>query len=76
MKLSLEQHMANFKKQHGEEEAVVTPDGRIVVPTWLAAMLLHLSGVKSKKKRILKKTLTKKMNDLLEKGLAAVKDAP
>lgn len=42
-------------------------DGRIQAPIWLLEMALHLSGIKSKKGRIIKKTITKKVNDLLER---------
>lgn len=73
-RLSVEQQTARFKKKHGDGEASVTSEGRLFVPLWLANMLLHLSGIRSKKKRIIKKTLTREIHKLLESGLAIFKN--
>ena len=68
MKLTIEQHMERFKAQHGDGEVTVDSSGRLNVPRWLLEMVRHLSGVRSKKRRIVKKTITRKINELLEQA--------
>lgn len=66
MKLTIGQHMERFKAKHGDAEITMSADGRLNVPTWLLYMILHLSGVRSRKRRIVKKTITRKINEMLE----------
>ena len=68
MKLTIEQHMAAFKKQYGEGDATMDSRGRLTLPKWLEKMAFHLSGIRSKKRRIIKKTVTRKINEMLEKA--------
>lgn len=68
MKLTIEQHMERFKAKHGDGEITMSDDGRMNVPVWLLHMVLHLSGVRSRKRRIVKKTITRKINELLERA--------
>lgn len=68
MKRTIEQHMAAFKKQFGEGEPSMDSRGRLTLPKWLEKMAYHLSGIRSKKRRIIKKTLTRKINEMLEKA--------
>lgn len=67
MKLSIQEHINRFKLKYGDGDITMRTDGRIQAPIWLLEMALHLSGIKSKKGRIIKKTITKKVNDLLER---------
>lgn len=68
MKLSIQEHMSRFKNKHGDGDITMRPDGRMQVPVWLLEMVLHLSGIKSRKRRIVKKTITRKINELLERA--------
>lgn len=65
MKLSMREHIDRFQKQYGPGE-VKYNNGRLDVPLWLSALVLHLSGVKSRKHRIVKKTVVRKINEMLE----------
>lgn len=68
MKLTIEQHINRFKAKHGDGEIEMAPDGRMHVPVWLLEMVLHLSGVRSRKRRIVKKVITRKINELLQRA--------
>jgi len=69
--MKLEQHVEKFKAQYGGGEMVVHPNGGIELPMWLAAMLLHLSGIRSKKRRIQKKVINREVIGLLERASGA-----
>ena len=71
MKLTIEEHMQRFKKLHGDGEVSINAQGRLDVPKWLLEMVRHLSGVRSRKRPIVKKTITRKINDMLERMLNA-----
>jgi hypothetical protein len=71
--MTVEQHAENFKQRHGDGEFTVHPDGKIDVPTWLAAMLIHLSGIRSKKSRIQKKVVKLEVIRLLRRAAAESK---
>jgi len=68
MKLTLEQHVDRFKALHGNEEASIDAHGRLHAPKWLVEMVYHLSGIRSKRARIKKKTITRKINEMLERA--------
>ena len=68
MKLTIQEHINKFKVKYGDDEITMRPDGRMHVPVWLLEMVLHLSGLKSRKRRIVKKTITRKINELLERA--------
>ena len=65
--MDFQSHIFNFKKKYGEGELKVNSEGRVELPLWLAAMLLHLSGVRSKKSRIQKKVILRELTKLLDK---------
>lgn len=67
--MTLEQHMEKFKEIHGGGKFGMRPDGQIELPMWLAAMLLHLSGIRSKKRRIQKKVISREVNRLIARAL-------
>lgn len=69
MKLTIEQHMEKFKALHGDGEVRIDSNGRLDAPKWLVEMVYHLSGVRSKSRRIKKKTVTRKINELLERAM-------
>lgn len=71
--MKVEQHAEKFKEKHGDGEFLMYPDGKIDVPTWLAAMLLHLSGIRSKKSRIQKKVIKREVIGLLKRAAAGSK---
>jgi hypothetical protein len=68
MKLTIQEHMNRFKAKHGDGDITMRADGRMQVPVWLLEMVLHLSGIKTRKRRIVKKTITRKINELLERA--------
>lgn len=51
----------------GDPDGIIIKNGAVVVPFWLLLFLIHKSGIKSKKRRILKKVLKRQLN-------AAIKD--
>jgi hypothetical protein len=67
--MNLEQQAEKFKAQYGGGEFVMRPDGQVELPMWLAAMLLHLSGIRSKKRRIQKKVISREVARLIERAL-------
>lgn len=67
--MNLEQQAEKFKAQYGGGELVVHPNGGIELPMWLAAMLLHLSGIRSKKRRIQKKVINREVSRLIARAL-------
>lgn len=67
--MNLEQQAEKFKKQYGGEEFTVHPSGQVELPMWLAAMLLHLSGIRSKKRRVQKKVINREVNRLIARAL-------
>lgn len=69
--MKLEQHVEKFKQQYGGGELIVHPSGQVELPMWLAAMLLHLSGIRSKKRRIQKKVINREVVGLLKRATAA-----
>jgi hypothetical protein len=65
MPLDISQQMSRFKTIYGDG-TVELLNGRIFsVPNWLGAMMIHLSGVRSKKKRIQKKVVKREFQNLL-----------
>lgn len=71
MKLTIEQHMERFKKLHGDGEVSLNEQGRLDLPKWMIEMVRHFSGVRSRKRRIIKKVVTRKINEMLEQLLNA-----
>ena len=69
MKLTIEQHVEKFKALHGDGDVKIDASGRLDAPKWLVEMLYHLSGVRSKSRRIKKKTVTRRINELLERAM-------
>lgn len=59
-----------YKKMYpsldGNNDLVVDSTGKLIVPDWLMHYVIHSSGVKSKKKRILKKVLKKQLIKILK----------
>lgn len=65
--MTLQQHIDSFKRTYGDGEFKIGESGQVELPLWLAAMLLHLSGIKSKKMRVQKKVIKREVNALLER---------
>ena len=69
-KLTSEQVEAKYKSLYGEDgEFKISEDGRVFVPTWFLMLVIHRSGVKSRKIRILKKVVKKEINKLLKDSI-------
>lgn len=58
-----------YKKLYGDGEVKLLPNHRMEVPTWLVALLINKSGLKSRKKRLLKKRLKREIHKAIERGL-------
>lgn len=51
----------------GENENMeVSADGKVHVPVWLMMLVLHSSGLRSKKKRLVKKRLKREVTKLIQ----------
>ena len=51
---------------NGNDNLIVDSNGKMVVPNWLIRYLVDSSGLKSKKKRIIKKVLKKQLIKILK----------
>lgn len=58
-----------YPANDGIENLVINPNGTVSIPKWLLCLVLHSSGLKSRKKRILKKVLKKQVIKLIENSL-------
>lgn len=67
--MTVQEHAEKFKAIYGEGEFTLDSNGKATVPEWLMAMLLHLSGVRSKKRRIQKKVLKREVIGLLKRAV-------
>jgi|LakMenE01Jun11ns_1017448.scaffolds.fasta_scaffold7874014_1 hypothetical protein len=57
-----------YKKMYSEpndSDNIVLQNNKAIVPTWFAVYLLHGSGIKSRKKRIVKKILKTQLKKLI-----------
>lgn len=50
----------------GNNELVIEASGKVHIPIWLTKLLIDTSGLKSKKKRIIKKVLKRNLIKLIE----------
>ena len=59
-----------YKENHpdprGIEDPVIHADGTVDIPLWLMVYILKSSGLKSKKTRIIKKTIKRGITKLIE----------
>lgn len=58
-----------YPTEDGLENLVIHANGTMSIPKWLLCLVLHSSGLKSRKKRILKKVLKKQVVKLIENAL-------
>lgn len=62
----LERYKQAYPAAEGEPtEFVIEKSGKVQVPTWLLFLILHSSGLKSRKKRQVKKTLKKELQRII-----------
>lgn len=64
MKKSLEETISFYKKLYGGEDNVTFTEESVLVPKWLEMLVLHRSGLKSRKKRIVNKVLKREIDSL------------
>jgi len=55
-----------FHKSDEPENMQVSSDGIVHVPIWLMMLVLHSSGLRSKKKRLVKKRLKREVMKLIQ----------
>lgn len=65
----LERYRKLYPADDGVENLVINPNGTLTIPKWLICLVLHSSGLKSRKKRIVKKVLKKQVIKLVESSL-------
>lgn len=59
----------------GVENMVLNEDGKVDLPIWLTMLLIHNSGLKSRKKRIVKKRLKREVTKLLQTYIKTQNDS-
>ncbi len=62
----IDRYKKMYPSKNESNDLVVDPSGKLIVPQWLMHYVIHSSGVKSKKKRILKKILKKQLIKLIQ----------
>lgn len=55
-----------YPSKDGKDELVIEASGKVHMPIWLIRLLIDTSGLKSKKKRIVKKVLKRNLIKLIE----------
>jgi len=63
----IQKYKKMYPSKDGNDNLVVDQSGKLIVPTWLMHYVVHSSGLKSRKKRIVKKVLKKQLIKILEK---------
>lgn len=67
---SIEWYRNNYVDPRGVQTLHISADGnRLIVPLWLIVYILKKTGLKSKKKRIVKKVLKKEIEKLIESSV-------
>jgi hypothetical protein len=65
----VERYRKLYPADDGIENMVINSNGKLTIPKWLICLVLHSSGLKSRKKRIVKKVLKKQVIKLIESSL-------
>jgi hypothetical protein len=65
MKKSLEEVILFYKNLYGGESEVVFKEDSVLIPKWLEMLVLHRSGLKTRKKRIVNKVLKREIDSML-----------
>lgn len=65
----IQRYKKRFLSEDGIENLIIHADGKTTIPKWLLCLVLHSCGLKSRKKRILKKVLKKQIIKLIENYL-------
>ena len=60
---------SDLKKTYGGEDDVIFKEDMVVIPKWLEMLVLHKSGLKTRKKRIVNKVLKREIDKLLTNSL-------
>jgi hypothetical protein len=63
----LQKYKNLYPTKDGLDNLVLHESGKVSIPKWLIHLLLNESGIKSRKKRILKKVLKRQLQKLLER---------
>lgn len=56
-----EKYKKLYSKPNDPESLTLHPDGKVDLPTWLGVYFLHSSGLKSRKKRLVKKRIKREL---------------
>jgi hypothetical protein len=66
---SAEWYKEKYPDPRGIEDVMMQSDGQLIIPLWLLMYIMKASGVKSKKGRIIKKTIKRGIDKLIhQKG--------
>lgn len=63
----VEKYKQLYPSENGLDDLILHQSGKVTVPNWLIRLLLDESGLKSKRKRIIKKVLKRQLQKLLQK---------
>lgn len=64
-----ERYKALYGNSSDNEGITITQEGKAVVPSWLALLLIHNSGLRSGKKRLVKKRLKRELMKVISAEL-------
>lgn len=62
----IEKYKKRYPIENGIENLIVHSNGKVTIPKWLLCLMLHSSGLKSRKKRIVKKVLKNQLIKLIQ----------
>lgn len=65
-----EWYKEKYPDPRGIEDVMVQSDGQLIIPLWLLMYIMKASGVKSKKSRIIKKTIKRGIHKLINSKLS------
>jgi hypothetical protein len=66
-----ERYKSLYGEANGNEGITITQEGRAIVPAWLALLLVHNSGLRSGKKRLVKKRLKREVMKAIQAEAAS-----
>ena len=70
-------NIENYKQRYGHgdiRDEIQYKEGKFSLPLWLCIFILHKTGLKSRKKRHMKKRVKREFNRLILSGLRKAKE--
>lgn len=63
----VERYKKMYSSENESDVLVFDKNGKLAIPTWLLVLLLHDSGLKSRKKRLVKKRVKREVMKIISK---------